>query len=68
MVGMSSAMMGVKLRPLTFFRGYGEMMSLVWAGSSGEPDGVEAMLMLIDHLQVNNFLVISSFLLIVCIQ
>nr|XP_039272925.1 microsomal triglyceride transfer protein-like isoform X1 [Styela clava] len=51
MVGMSSIMMGVKLRPLTFFRGYGDMMSLIWQGSSGEPEGVEAMLMLMDYLQ-----------------
>lgn len=53
MVGMSSIMMDVKLRPLTFFRGYGEMMALAWKGSSGEPAGVEAMLMLMDHLQVS---------------
>lgn len=52
MVGMASTMMGVKLRPLTFFRGYSDMMSLIWAGSSGDPSGVEAMILLIDHLQV----------------
>ncbi len=53
MVGMASTMLGVKLRPLTFFRGYSEMMSLVW-GSSSDNDGagVEAMLMLMDFLQV----------------
>nr|CAB3264072.1 microsomal triglyceride transfer protein large subunit-like [Phallusia mammillata] len=51
MVGMASAMMGVKLRPLTFFRGYSNMMSLIWSGSSGDPTGVEAMLLLTDHFQ-----------------
>ena len=53
MVGMASTMMGVKLRPLTFFRGYSDMMSLVWKGSDGEGTGVEAMLMLMDFLQVS---------------
>jgi len=51
MVGMASTMMGVKLRPLTFFRGYSDMMSLIWGGDSGEGAGVEAMLMLMDFLQ-----------------
>ncbi|XP_076825424.1 microsomal triglyceride transfer protein-like [Clavelina lepadiformis] len=51
MVGMASSMMGVKLRPLTFFRGYSNMMSLIWSGSSGDPAGVEAFLLLTDHLQ-----------------
>lgn len=54
MVGMASTMMGVKLRPLTFFRGYSNMMSLIWSGSSGDPTGVEAMLLLTDHLQVRS--------------
>ena len=52
MVGMASSMLGVKLRPLTFFRGYSNMMSLIWSGGSGDPAGVEAMLLLSDHMQV----------------
>jgi len=51
MVGMASAMMGVKLRPLTFFRGYSDMMALVWGSSDDEGAGVEAMLMMMDFLQ-----------------
>lgn len=52
MVGMATSMMGVKLRPLTFFRGYSDMMSMIWKGGDGDPAGVEAMLMLTDYLQV----------------
>ena len=58
MVGMASTMMGVKLRPLTFFRGYSDMMSLIWGGDSGEGAGVEAMLMLMDFLQVSGVVVV----------
>ena len=53
MVGMASAMMGVKLRPLTFFRGYSDMMALIWGSSNDEGAGVEAMLMMMDFLQVS---------------
>ena len=56
MVGMASAMMGVKLRPLTFFRGYSDMMALVWGSSNDEGAGVEAMLMMMDFLQVGCYL------------
>jgi len=61
MVGMASSMLGVKLRPLTFFRGYSNMMSLIWSGNSGEPTGVEAMLLLSDHMQVSCWLLLKEF-------
>lgn len=65
--GMELAVQGSYLRPLTFFKGQGELMGHVWSGTASEPTSAyQGITMLQDHSQkmvLNNGAVLdfSSF-------
>lgn len=51
--GMELAIQGVQMRPLTFFRGQGELMGHVWSGTASEPTAAyKGVTLLQDHKQV----------------
>jgi microsomal triglyceride transfer protein large subunit len=51
--GMELAIQGVQMRPLTFFRGQGELMGHVWSGTASEPTSAyKGVTLLQDHKQV----------------
>lgn len=50
--GMELAVQGSFLRPLTFFKGQGELMSHVWSGTASEPTSAyQGITLLQDHSQ-----------------
>lgn len=50
--GMELAVQGSYLRPLTFFKGQGELMGHVWSGTASEPTSAyQGITMLQDHSQ-----------------
>lgn len=51
--GMELAIQGVQMRPLTFFKGQGELMGHVWSGTGSEPTAAyKGVTLLQDHKQV----------------
>lgn len=51
--GMELAIQGVQMRPLTFFKGQGELMGHVWSGTASEPTSAyKGVTLLQDHQQV----------------
>jgi microsomal triglyceride transfer protein large subunit len=51
--GMELAIQGVQMRPLTFFKGQGELMGHVWSGTASEPTSAyKGSTLLQDHKQV----------------
>lgn len=51
--GMELAIQGVQMRPLTFFKGQGELMGHVWSGTAAEPTSAyRGTTLLQDHKQV----------------
>lgn len=62
MAGMTLKIMGMQLRPYTFFHGTGELMGHVWSGTASEPTtAYRANLLLADHQDstslINGFVV-----------
>lgn len=52
--GMSALLFDVQLRPVTFFKGYSDLMSKMFS-MSGEPmNVVKGLILLTDHSEVNN--------------
>ncbi|XP_067124270.1 microsomal triglyceride transfer protein large subunit-like isoform X2 [Centruroides vittatus] len=50
--GMELTLLGVHIRPYTFFHGTGELMSHVWSGTGSEPiSAIQGNLLLMDHSQ-----------------
>lgn len=50
--GMELVIMGVKLRPYTFFTGTGELMSHVWSGTASDPTpAFQGNILMLDHYQ-----------------
>lgn len=65
--GMELSIHGVQMRPLTFFKGQGELMGHVWSGTASEPTtAYKGVTLLHDHKQVislnNGFLLDFSTL------
>lgn len=51
--GMELALQGVQMRPLTFFKGQGELMGHVWSGTASTPTtAYKGVTLLQDHEQV----------------
>lgn len=51
--GMELAIQGAQMRPLTFFKGQGELMGHVWSGTASEPTpAYQGITLLQDHRQV----------------
>lgn len=49
--GMELSVLGVHLRPYTFFTGTGELMGLIWSGAGSEPNpALQANLLLMDQM------------------
>ncbi|XP_023219898.1 microsomal triglyceride transfer protein-like isoform X2 [Centruroides sculpturatus] len=50
--GMELTLLGVHIRPYTFFHGTGELMGHVWSGTGSEPiSAIQGNLLLMDHSQ-----------------
>lgn len=53
LTGMELAIQGVQMRPLTFFKGQGELMGHVWSGTASEPTAAyKGVTVLQDHKHV----------------
>lgn len=53
--GMSALLFDVQLRPVTFFKGYSDLMSKMFS-MSGEPmNVVKGLILLTDHSEVRNY-------------
>lgn len=51
--GMELAIQGAQMRPLTFFKGQGELMGHVWSGTASEPTSAyKGVTLLQDHKQI----------------
>ena len=51
--GMELAIQGVQMRPLTFFKGQGELMGHVWSGAASEPTtAYKGVTLLQDHKHI----------------
>lgn len=51
--GMELAIQNVQMRPLTFFKGQGELMGHVWSGTASEPTSAyKGVTLLQDHKQI----------------
>lgn len=52
---MSAILLGVQLRPVTFFQGYGDLMSKIFSATGAPINVVKALILQIDYSQVQMF-------------
>lgn len=51
--GMSAVLLDVQLRPVTFFKGYSDLMSKMFSLSADPMNVVKGLILLTDHSQVS---------------
>lgn len=68
--GMSALLLDVQLRPVTFFKGYSDLMSKMFSLSGDPMNVVKGLILLTDHSQVSSIntkdQIYSPFILFTC--